>query len=61
MQCIGCCVSHKEEGEKKKTKLNQTAEGKEGTVWKDEWEDSNPNSQLLNLFPCSSNKLHFLC
>ena len=29
MQCIGCCVSDKEEGEKRKTKLNQVAEGKE--------------------------------
>lgn len=68
MQCIGCCVSSEEEGEKSREerksnyiRLQRKRKGS-NSLGEDEWEETYPTSQLLlDLLPSSSNNLYFLC
>lgn len=50
MQRIGCCMSDNEEGEKRKTKLDQVAEGKER---KEQYGEMN-GKRLIPLLNCFS-------
>lgn len=62
MQCIGYCVSSKEEGEERRARPNyiglQRKRKGSNSMGEDEQEETKPTSQFLLK---SSNKLYFLC